>query len=305
MLPPTLPSVSLIVVNYEAAGLCTRLVESLVGQLDEIIVVDNASSDVAELEPLDGLSGVRVVRLDSNRGFGAGSNAGRACATGDVLIVANPDVTVSAVGLRRLAAQAFGFGIAGPRFRYPDGRLQRSAHRREPLLMTTLVELCAPLGGVLRRVMPDWHPTLFSSSRHHEDLAATHLLGALLAIDRRAWDAVGGFDEAFFLYREETDLCVRAASQGWRVRYLADVEAEHIGGASSHSELPLTARPAWLKSHYAYIEKHRGRRRAALARIVGTAASAVTMLQPKRRASARVTLAWHLERRRRTEVSSS
>jgi GT2 family glycosyltransferase len=291
------PSVSLIVVNYEAAELCVRLVRSLAGAVRQIIVVDNASSDRDELSAIEALDGVEILRLNDNRGYGAGANAGRAIAAGDVLVVANPDVSITASDLQRLAREAAGTGIAGPRFHHPDGTLQRSAHRREPVFLTTLFELCVPLSGVVHRLRPDWHPTLFSSRQHEEDLVASHLLGACMAVDVQAWDAIGGFDEDFFLYREETDLCVRARAAGWRIHYVADTAVEHISGASSRSALPLAARSPWLESHYRYIAKHHGRWTARVARVLGALGCLVTMLQPKRRHAARASLRWHLHGR--------
>jgi GT2 family glycosyltransferase len=295
MPPVSSPSVSLIVVNYETSPLTARLVTPLIGAIDELIVVDNASSDVEELEPLS-RAGVNVVRLTENRGYGAGANEGRTHATGDVIVVANPDVTIDAAALRELASAARGVGVAGPRFVFPDGTLQRSAHRKEPLLATTVVELCPPAGGIARRIDAEWHPTLFRSRDHEHDLDASHLLGALMAVDARAWDDVDGFDEGFFLYREETDLCRRIASRGWQVRYVAAVLVEHIGGASSAPEPPLTARPVWLQSHYRYIRKHRGRVYAFVALVTGFVSTLVALADRTRRTYARRSFRWHVDR---------
>lgn len=288
------PSVSLIVVNYRAAALCARIVTALLDAVEEIIVVDNTVPCSPDLDELERLERVEVVRVGTNVGFGSAANLGARLATGEVLVISNPDVLITPDGLARLVDRAYGLGLTGPRFHFPDGSLQRSAHRRDPLLLATVFELCPPLGGIVHRFAPDWHPTLFSSADHQRELSAAHVLGALFAIDKRAFVDVGGFDEEFFLYREETDLCRRLLSRGWKVTYTPLVEAEHVSGASSENDWPLTAMPVWLESHYNFIRKHRSVLLASVARSLGLLASCAALLDQRRRHSAWRTLRWHL-----------
>src|SRR5581483_9594246 len=87
-----------------------------------------------------------------------------------------------------------------------------------------------PLAHLAHRIAPDWHPTLHPVADHARRLECVHVLGALLAIDTAQFRAVGGFDEAFFMYREETDLCVRVRERGGRVVHRGDLVATHVGG---------------------------------------------------------------------------
>lgn len=299
------PTISLVVVNHRSASLTQRLVDAVAGEVDEVVIVDNPADEdpgrrgVTALDAVATRHGnVRVVPLQRNVGYGSGANAGAAATHGDVLVVANADVQVDARSLRILAACAYRAGIAGPRFERPDGTLERSAHRREPGLGITAYDLCPPVSGLLRRIRPGWHPTLFAGADHDRPLECSHLLGALLAVDADAFRAVGGFDEAFFLYREETDLCRRLRNAGWRVRYEPAAGAVHIGGASTDGTWPMPARPVVLESHYRYIAKHRGRVVAGLARSLGTLGSLLWLARLRDRRAALRSVRWHLGARR-------
>lgn len=294
-----MPRTSLIVVNYNTADRTTRLVEQTLGGVDEVIVVDNASQkgDARTLATLAAQHGhVRFLSLPDNRGYGAGANAGARVASGEILVVANPDIDVDPAAFQRLAAalSEARVGLAAPRFLNPDGTLQRSAHRRDPGLMSTIFELCRPVAGAAVRLRRGWHPTLLSADEHLTSRDCSHVLGALVAVRREAFDAVAGFDEDFFLYREETDLCRRLRAAGWRIRHVGEATAVHESGASTPDGTPAMYRSAYLASHYRFIAKHRGRTVAALARLLGTLSCVVWLALGPKRALARAPLRWHL-----------
>ncbi|MGH9186395.1 MAG: glycosyltransferase [Acidimicrobiales bacterium] len=298
---PDDPTITLIVVNFGSSAQTERLVDGIADDLFEVVIVDNPVdhlSDRSELDMLDALAArytnVRVVALDDNVGYGAGANAGAADAAGDVLVIANPDVEVDLTSLRCIATAAYGRGVAGPRFTNPDGTLQRSAYRRDPGLLITAYDLCPPISGLLRRARPDWHPTAYSTPDHERPLRCRHVLGALLAIDAKAFRSVDGFDEEFFLYREETDLCHRLLEAGWQVLYEPTATATHTSGGTTTDPWPQAARPALLASHYRFIAKHRGRGAATTARILGTIGALVWMLRLREPRAALRSLRWHL-----------
>ncbi|HEY2429244.1 MAG TPA: glycosyltransferase family 2 protein [Acidimicrobiales bacterium] len=294
--PPTPPRVSLIIINYNTAELTSRLVDAVGDGADEVVVVDNASPQ----GPPRDLGSVRadtiLLEPGVNLGYGSGANLGARHASGDVLVVANPDVSIDAGGLRRLAAAALepGVGLVAPRFIDPDGGLVRSAHRADPGLLVTLHELCSPFGAVMARIDPEWHATLLRSSQHERAGDVHHVLGALMAVRATAFREVGGFDERFFLYREETDLCLRLRRAGWRIRHDPSVTAVHIGGASSDTTLPTAARDATLESHYRFIDHHWGTGRRRAAWLVGLASSAAWATFGRDRSAGRHALRWHV-----------
>lgn len=290
----TVPRVSLVVVSYDTMALALDLAEGAAAGGHEVVVVDNASyvGDRAAVEAAH--PAVTFVWSETNGGYGAGANAGAAVATGDVVVVCNADVRIAAADLGRLAAAAAG-GVAAPRFVDPRGALIRSSHRREPLALATLREYCGPFAALAARVRPGWHPTLRPEAEHYADHATLHVLGAVVAVDAGVWRRLGGFDEGFFLYREETDLCRRARQAGVPVRHVAAVVAEHVGDASSPAERTLVAvRAPAVRSHYRYIAKHFGVVPAAAAWALGVAGCAVWCVTGPDRRSAAAGLRHHL-----------
>ena len=270
----TSPKISLIIVNYRSITATEALVAQVAEAVDEIIVVDNASGD--SLDRLRTLGPhVEVVELATNRGYGAGANAGAARASGDVLVFANPDVEMEPDAVRALAAEALApsVGLVAPKYVYPDGHLQRSAHRREPSFLLTAYDVALPLAIKLARRWPELHPTLLSSADHERPADVVHVLGACNAVNANAFTAVGGFDERFFMYREETDLCRRLRRAGWRVRHFPNSVAVHGQGGSTPQSWKVIGHPQMMRSHYAYIAKHWG-----IAGMVAARGVAVLML---------------------------
>jgi hypothetical protein len=285
-------------VNYNTADLAAKLLDSCIGGADQIVVVDNASPE----EGIDLLAAqhpeVTVLRLPTNRGYGAGANSGAALCDGDVLIVSNADIEIDAAGMRRLAAVVArdDVAIAAPRFVDTSGTLIRSSHHREPGLLTTLFEQCGPFAAVCKRLRPEWHPTLDAVEGHGVDHDVSHVLGALMAIDRPTFQRLGGFDESFFLYREETDLCHRVRQGDGRVRHVASVTAVHAGDASTVPDgLLVASRSSAVRSHYLYLRKHRGWAPAALAWLMGLTGSVLWLILGRQRQSAVSSVRAHVE----------
>lgn len=299
----TAPTVSLVVVNYNSGALTGTLLDAVGDGADEVIIIDNASPDGGA--GLDAVSRehprAKVIRLTKNLGYGGGANRGARLATGSVIVVSNPDITITGAQLRELVGEVGRDGVvlAAPRFVGTDGTLEQSAHRREPRFLVTLDNYCGPFGHVMRRVRKNWHPTWYPPEQHSEDFNCLHVLGALLAIDADAYRAVDGFDEAFFMYREETDLCRRLRLRGGRIRHVGHIAAHHIGRASTPSKWPHQGNVAMLDSHYRYIRKHWGRLAAVAARLLGTASCAVWFVAgpSAKRPTAKRALRWHLGRR--------
>jgi GT2 family glycosyltransferase len=292
------PRVGLVVVDFRSSGLVDQLLQGATGGADEVVVVDCTPADPG-LPDVCARHGAALVEPGANLGYGGGANAGVAALRSpvDVVVVANPDVAVSAPALRRLADAAVGRGLVAPRFTHGDGSLQRSAHRGEPGALVTAFDLSVPFAAVARRVRPGWHPTLLPEADHVRSVPCRHVLGALLVVDAAAFRAVGGFDPAFFLYREETDLCHRLRDAGFAVVHEGPVIAVHHGGGSSERDGPLAASPVHLASHHRYVRRWRSRPYAWWCRAVGlVAASTSVVTGPDRRAWLGA-VRWHLGRR--------
>jgi N-acetylglucosaminyl-diphospho-decaprenol L-rhamnosyltransferase len=224
-------TIDVVVVSFNNADHIHTCVEQLV-TMDEasVVVVDNASND-ATVERVSELP-VRVVQLCRNVGFGVASNLGWRPGAAPLVLFLNPDATIDPPHLRTLAQLALEdehVGAIGPRLVYPDGSLQFSQHR-EPRLLSTFAQAFA-LHRVFRQ--SSWasedvyDPACYSHAQNAEWLE-----GACLLVKRAALEQAGGFDERFFLYCEDIDLCKCLRDAGYVVRYEPTVTCVHHGQGS-------------------------------------------------------------------------
>lgn len=224
---------SAVVVNYNARDHLLACVRSLRDDgAEEIVVVDNASTDgsVAALRAAD--PDVVVVEAGVNLGFGAAANRGVAVSTGDPVAVMNPDVVVVPGTLGALAgrlAASARLGAVGPRIENPDGSWYPSA-RSFPSLADALghafLHFVAPGNRFSRRYkLLDWD--------HDSGRLVDWVSGTFVMVRREAFESVGGFDERYFMYVEDVDLCWRLRRAGWDVAYEPAGRVIHAIGASS------------------------------------------------------------------------
>lgn len=256
------PDVSAVVVAYRAAGLlpqCLDALDAAAGGLAlERIVVDNASGD-ATAAVVGARPPVRLLANDANRGFAAAANQGAREAHGRLLLFLNPDARPAPASVAALVSALEGAeraGLAGARLLWPDGTPQPSAWPA-PSLATLVFEAL-----LLRNLWPR------SRLDHIEapadpPFAVPCLSGACLLARRSCFDALAGFDEGFFLYHEDWDLCLRARDAGWSCLLVPAASAVHDRGASAFANRG----DFWRRYHESrdlLIRKHfRGARRTA------------------------------------------
>lgn len=248
---------SVVVVTANSGPLALRCVECVLASDApiELIIVDNDSRD-GQLEQIEarfaGEGRLRILRNPDNSGFGPACNRGAALARGDALLFLNPDCLVEAgtiAALRAAATRHANAGLFGVRVTDAHGDVERAARRRDP----TLARAFNTFSG-LQRLGKRW-PSLagVEYAAAAGDGAAEPVdavSGACLFLPRDCFDAVGGFDEAYFLHCEDLDLCRRVREAGRDVLYLPTATVRHEQGSSSFS------RPLFVSWH-----KHRGMRR--------------------------------------------
>lgn len=251
--------VSVIIVNFNGMHFLEACLASLKSAFAhssfEIIIVDNASSDGSQAW-LQSRTDIVYIASQVNTGFTGGNNLGATHAKGDILLFINNDTQVQTpldamVGL----LQDPGIGIAACRLQYGDGRQQFSfGYEHTPLRI-----LCSWLGLEKRHTLP----TLF---RKLETDPASYLLhhpqldwvsGACFAMRRSDWDAVAGFDTAYFMYCEDVDLCKRLRGLGLRIAYTPDCLVTHYEGAGK-AWIGQTALRRTARSYQIFTLKHSG-----------------------------------------------
>jgi N-acetylglucosaminyl-diphospho-decaprenol L-rhamnosyltransferase len=266
-----LRSTDVVVVSYNTREHLRTCLESVLrDEPGMVVVVDNGSSDgSAEMVRTD-FPSVRLLIDPRNRGYGAAANLGiRACDADHVLLL-NSDTVLAKGTLSALGGYLDTHpraGLAGPRLRYPDGALQPSC---QPFLGTFQLALeKTPLARLLRRVRPLRERYLLSHSPHDRPRIVPWVIGAALAIRREAFEDVGGFDDAFFMYAEEVDLCYRLRQRGWEVHFAPVADVVHVGGAStSQQRLRMRARRSMSALHF-YRTHYSPRRVRVLSFLLG------------------------------------
>ncbi|MBI4133081.1 glycosyltransferase family 2 protein [Candidatus Uhrbacteria bacterium] len=222
---------SIILLNYKSRGLLRQCLRGILRAPPhatyEIIVVDNASGDGTPAMVAREFPDVRCIASSVNTGFGPGNNIGIRASRGRYVLVMNPDVVVLGDALEELVSYMDlhpDIGICGPQLVNPDGSIQYSCYRF-PTPMIPMYRR-TPLGNFAfaRRAVGDY---LMRDWDHRDEREVDWLLGACIVLRRSMLDAIGLFDEQFFLYFEDTDLCRRAWEAGHRVVYNPSVHLVH------------------------------------------------------------------------------
>ncbi|MFF1879656.1 glycosyltransferase family 2 protein [Leifsonia sp. NPDC058230] len=236
--PPRASGVLVVVVTYNNAEHLDALLQSILAQDIAVpartVVVDNGSSD--ETVAIARREGVTVIETGENLGYSGAINVARGqLRPGEALAVLNPDLVVSAGAFDRLltALDDQTVGIAVPQLRNGDGSLYTSLHT-EPTVINALGEA---LFGAHLANRPHWlGDTLRRADDYARDRDVAWASGAALLVAPDCDAQVGSWDsETYFLYSEEMDYARRTRDAGYRIRYLPEAEAIHIGGGSGRS----------------------------------------------------------------------
>lgn len=259
--------ISIIIVNYKSKGLTLNCVKSIeeanFGSLEhETIVIDNNSGDrlgeiLAWQHP-----GVIFIQSSANKGMGGGNNIGLRRARGTYIVVMNPDT----LAFEDTFTKLYDFmevhpevGMAGPKQFNPDRSVQNSRYRFPKIF--TLLYRRTFLGRLPFAKRAIAHFMMDDVSKEHFH-AAEWLLGSCLFIRAKALKEVGYFDERFFLYFEDTDLCRRFWKKNWQVIYYPEAHIIHNHNRAS-AENPWyafflnRASRQHLLSWLAYLKKWR------------------------------------------------
>jgi GT2 family glycosyltransferase len=218
--------ITVVTVTFNATGHLPGMLESLRYEGNrpvEVVAIDNGSTD-GSIMLLEGEDGV-ICAAQGNTGFAHGVNRGISLARpGSDILILNPDVRLQPDAVRTMAGVLDRYpdvGIVAPRLVDEYGKTLRSC-RRSPSIVRTIIE--AVVGGT--RAGPFGEAYLPGDQPHEVDWAT----GAALLLRRRMLDAIGGMDEAFFLYSEETELCLRARQRGFHVMVEPRATVMHLGG---------------------------------------------------------------------------
>jgi len=249
-----------ILVTYNSGATIGACLEALAREDCEIIVVDNASQDdtVQRVEDFVVWHELRLLANDSNLGFAAAVNQGAHEASGDVLLLLNPDAIAEAGAVKALmqCMEANHAVAAGGALLRADGRPARGfAFRRLPTLGALLCEIM-----LINQLWPQ-NPANRSYRCLDADYSRQQEIeqpaGACFAISREAWNAVGGFDDNFFpVWFEDVDLCKRLHDHGTRIVYCPAARFHHSGAHSVGQMSFRDKQVFWYTNMLRFARKH-------------------------------------------------
>lgn len=289
-----MPRLLTVILNWRTPDMTLRSAEAALLAMQGIdgalVIVDNESGDgsfekmtseVARRGWDIGPHRVRVLQSGHNGGFGAGNNFGIRAGLPDgtrpdYFYLLNSDAFPAPDAIRLLLQHLQAHpqtGIAGSFMHGPDGDPHRTAFRFPSI--TSEFEGQIRLGPI-SRLLGRW---VVAQPIPEQTTRVDWLAGASIMMRRKVPDEIGLFDEAFFLYFEETDLCRRAALAGWPSDYVVESRVAHIGSASTGMKTWTRIPQFWLDSRLHYFTKNHGRLYAVLATLAALAGGSLWRLR--------------------------
>lgn len=254
--------ISIVILNYKTPRLLRQCLKGIFAFPPsvsyEVLVVDNGSRDTTADVLKKEFPQVKFYPLTKNVGYAKGSNVGIRKAVGKYILLLNADVVVLAGSLDHLyeAMQLDGkVAAGGPCLKNPDGSMQESAYGFHtfftPLYQRTLL-------GKTSRGKKEIERFLMKSWNHQSERSVGWLMSSCLMLRREALAALRGFDERFFVYMADTDLCRRLWLNGWKVKYFPQSTCVHYHRRQSANDLWAMRIHAqdWLR----YLWKWRGQK---------------------------------------------
>ena len=262
---------SVIIINWNSKDYlreCLKSIIAAIGDLKcEILVIDNASQDGSAQMVAAEFPRVCFIQSDRNLGFSGGNNRAARQARGGLLLFLNPDTVIEGDALMILVQtlrRCPDGAIAGARLLNRDRTLQISCVQSFPTIMNQM------LGSDL---LYRWFPrsslwgmaALFEDSKEPKPVEAVS--GACLVIKREIFERVGGFDEHYFMYSEDIDLCFKIHQAGFKSYYVPTASVIHYGGGSSQKAPSSFSNVMLRESVYRFMRLHQGRAAAVFFRL--------------------------------------
>jgi GT2 family glycosyltransferase len=260
-------ALDVVIVSYRCRDLLRACLESLKAHPPSsplrVDVVDNDSRDGTVELVRDDFPGVQLHESKTNLGFAAATNLGIRAGAGDYVLALNPDTRVAAGvldGMLELMDERPDLGIAGCRLELEDGTFDHAARRSFPTPLSALGHFT----GVGRR--PGARGRLAAYRAPEVDRGPVDAVnGAFMLIRRRALDEVGLFDEGYWMYMEDLDLCYRFAQAGWPVWYEPSLTVVHAKAGTSGRRRGPRLNYAFHYGMYRFYRKHYAPARSVLA----------------------------------------
>ncbi len=249
------PIISFVIVNRNTSHLLLQCIGHIQASdppvKSEIILVDNGSTDDSVSQIRSRYPDVHIIEAGRNLGFAAANNRALSVAKGEILLLVNTDALLEAdcaAKLLNVMKSDSHVGMIGPQLLNADGTNQNSFEAMPDIMTETLNR------SLLKRILPKKYPGKKTAPNCIE---VPSLIGAVMMIRKDLLVKLGGFDEGYFFFFEETDLALRIRQAGFKVMHEPQAKAIHLQGATAGSYRP-EARIEFYRSRYTFFNKHYG-----------------------------------------------
>lgn len=260
--------ISILMVNYNGSNYihqCLDSIEKIVSNCPyEVIIVDNCSTDNSIEIIKDSFPAVRLICSDNNLGFGKANNLALNYAKGNHLLLLNTDTTLIENTPKILSdylQQHQDIGVISPRISFEDGSYQLSGGRLPNLGIEFLDKIRYGVDRTWHHIFSKLYDRKYSIIQE-----MGWLTGACLMIRRDVFEQLGGFDESFFMYFEDKDICKRVNEAGWKVVYYPKTSLIHLLGGSSQN-VKKSVNTYYRDSQLYYYQKHLGTFQTAMLKL--------------------------------------
>ncbi|MBA4312698.1 MAG: glycosyltransferase family 2 protein [Chlorobiaceae bacterium] len=251
-----MPDVSVIIVNYNRFDLTHQAIGSLIRYSPEveIIVVDNSSTPNSAGSLTKEFPSIKYIGLSKNEGFGYANNRGAKLARGEYIFLLNNDAFLMEDTPQILASFCEAnpsVGICAPKLIYPNGNFQLS-WGRDPSIINEWI-----MRRMYRKFDKSCHNYISKIEKQYNKITSVDwLTGAALMIRKDVYNKVGGFDEKYFMYYEDSDLCKRVRDIGYSILYVPTTIVAHIRNETMKSFTEKVSLE-YRKSQILYYRKHK------------------------------------------------
>jgi GT2 family glycosyltransferase len=251
---------SIIIINYNVKEFLLNLLDSIRNAVKnistEIIIVDNASDDGSVEILQEKFPNIKLIANKKNVGFGSANNQAMEAAKGRYFLLINPDAIVREDTLLKMLEffnKTPQVGIAGCKVLNPDGSLQLACRRSFPGPWTSFTKVMG-LSKLFpkSRLFARYNLTYLNENQTYEVDAVS---GAFMMIKKEVYEKIGGFDQQFFMYGEDLDLCYRAQKSGYKVFYVHNTEIIHYKGESTKRS-SLDETKIFYDAMHLFVRKH-------------------------------------------------
>ena len=241
-----------VIVTYNSERTIESCLSSIPNSDVDVVVVDNNSTD-RTVETSKNFPEVKLIRNEQNLGFGKANNIGAKNSNSKYILFLNPDSKLEGDAVEKLASYLdthSDVAVVGPKLLNSDSSIQKEIARFPTLFSQILILLRA-------HRLPFLGNFAYQNLDYNKTQEAEHLMGAALLVRREVFEKVGGFDENFFLWFEETDLLKRIEDKGYKIIYYPEAVVTHLVGQSTKQLSFWKRQTIWNKSLIYYFSKNK------------------------------------------------